>query len=210
MKTLLLILALLGLHHIGKAQYGISSQYVSSKAKYIPVSDLSADEINNITSGYHLGLNYWLRLKNVRLEFFPEIGYTHLDSRSDESQADFMIDQWSLTIPASFYLLDFKGDCHCPTFSKQNDLVKKGFFVQLITALEFERAKFESLLPDAWQQNVKGGIGLGLDIGASDFLTVTPIVQYLMPLYSNRQEQHPATFDSWRLGLRATFRPDYH
>jgi hypothetical protein len=102
-----------------------------------------------------------------------------------------------------------KGDCHCPTFSKQNDLVKKGLFIQIIGAFQNERSKTAITQYTNWHQNLSAGIGAGLDIGISDFITLTPLIQYLHTVYSSKASEIPGAESVIRAGIRMTFRPDY-
>lgn len=191
----------------GFAQYGLTGQYVSGNSVYgdIPLEDGAS---RATTAGYLVGLNYWVRLKNTRIEFFPEVNYSVVNPTSSLGfQPDFQLRRWGLTLPASFYLFDFKGDCDCPTFSKQNDLFKKGFFLQLLISGQLERSQTD--LAKNTQQNLGAGGGIGLDIGISDFLTLTPIFQYVNHFVSTKEDQNWGSTDEFRAGIRVTFRPDY-
>ena len=78
----------------------------------------------------------------------------------------------------NLYLFDMKGDCDCPTFSKEGPSLQKGFYLQLSPGYSY----FDFNIQD----NVTGfsftdedyafsmGLGLGLDLGLSDFITLTP------------------------------------
>ncbi|MBK8501914.1 MAG: hypothetical protein IPL46_06735 [Saprospiraceae bacterium] len=205
MKSFLFITLMLTCLTALQAQYGLSAQYVSAKVESSVVA--GTQTVN--AQGFSAGLNYWLRLRNVRIEFFPELAYGLLETKQIESLPDLSVQNWSFTIPASFYLLELKGDCQCPTFSKQNDLLKKGLFVQLIGAYQNERSKTATTQHTDWQQNLAAGIGTGLDIGLSDFITLTPLVQYLHTVYSSKAPESPGTESAIRAGIRLTFRPDY-
>ncbi|MCB0686014.1 MAG: hypothetical protein KDC53_05800 [Saprospiraceae bacterium] len=208
MKSLVLLLFFLSIHQLTSAQFGLTGQFVSGRVSHEETNDLSSKTVDQSASGYYLGANYWLRLKNVRLEFFPELGFSRLNTNEADVQGT-SVSKWSLTIPASFYLLEFKGDCHCPTFSKQNDLFKKGFFLQLITSLEHEKANLDTTM-EKWHQNLGLGIGTGLDIGISDFLTITPLIQYLKTVVTTKDAAQPGTSSALKAGIRIIFRPDYH
>lgn len=205
MKSFLFSILILSCLTSLQAQYGMSAQYVSAKVG----SSAAAGNQTVNTQGFNAGLNYWLRLRNVRIEFFPELAYGLLKTDQIEGLPDLTLQKWSFTIPASFYLLELKGDCHCPTFSKQNDLVKKGLFVQLIGSVQNQRSKTAATLDSNWQQNLAAGIGAGLDIGISDFITLTPLVQYLQTVASSKAPEIPGTESAIRAGIRMSFRPDY-
>jgi hypothetical protein len=205
MKSFLFSILILTCVTALQAQYGLSAQFVSAKIRSSVVAGNQAAH----AQGFNAGLNYWLRLRNARIEFFPELAYGQLKTNQIEDLPDLSLQQWSFTIPVSFYLLELKGDCHCPTFSKQNDLVKKGLFVQVIGAVQNERSKTAATQDSDWQQNLAAGIGAGLDIGISDFFTLTPLVQYLHTVSSSKTPQIPGTESAIRAGIRMTFRPDY-
>lgn len=206
MRTLL-SLAFCLVAFAGFAQYGVTGQYITGQSFYSEASSSDAAMTTRI-SGYLAGVNYWLRLKNVRIEFFPELNYGSVTPTNPlGNQSDFKLNRWGLLLPASFYLLDFKGDCHCPTFSKQNDLFKKGFFLQLLISGHLERSQTD--LAKNTQQNFGAGGGIGLDIGLSDLLTITPLFQYINHLGTTKKEASWSVKDEFRAGLRVSFRPDY-
>jgi hypothetical protein len=193
----LTIFLILGAVQLLVAQFGVGVQYIATKIE-------SGSQVVN-ANGYGAGINYWLRLKNVRIEFFPELSYNRLTSLPAETLPSANLDRWALSVPVSFYPLDFKGDCRCPTFSKQNDLVKKGLFLQLVPTVQHERTEQSS----DWHQNFGLGLGTGLDIGISDLITLTPLLQYIPTLGSTRDTGKSGSTNEIRAGIRVLFRPDY-
>lgn len=146
-------------------------------------------------SGYHIGVDYWFRLKNVRVEFFPELNFAQFSADSDinstRANENFKNQLLGFNFNTNFYILNFKGDCDCPTFSKQDPITNKGLFVQLSPGLAYtinEYTYTDPLADVAFESNKSFafniGLGLGLDIGISDLITLTPIVkmQYYFPL----------------------------
>ena len=156
----------------------------------------------------YIGLDYWFRLKNRRIEFTPEVAYARYRVEStliphttdSELRDDYEITYWSLFLNTNFYVFDFEGDCDCPTFSKDGDMFKKGLFLRVAPGLNYvsqvnDRRVFafgnESDSDPAETFNELAfsiRAGVGLDIGVSDFITLTPIVQanYNLPLAWNK------------------------
>ena len=133
-------------------------------------------------SGYDLGVNYWFRLKKKRIEFFPTISRSEYKTYYD-TDGDITVIEELITFKTAFtgfhfdtriYPFDFGSDCDCPVWSKQNDLLKKGFFIMLSPGVDFVQTILQDKSTNSWLPTASGG--MGLDIGISDFLTVTPFV----------------------------------
>ncbi len=193
----LTIFLLLGAIPLLVAQFGVGLQYISAEVE-------SGSQVVN-ANGYGAGINYWHRLKNVRIEFLPEVSYSKSTSLPAETLPSLNMDRWALSLPVAIYPLDFTGDCRCPTFSKQNDLVKKGLFLQLVPTIQHERSE----PPTGWHQNFGLGLGAGLDIGISELITLTPLLQYSTTLGSTRDTGKSGSTNEIRAGMRVLFRPDY-
>ncbi len=136
-------------------------------------------ERNLFLSGYNVGVNYWFRLKKKRVEFFPTITYSQYktlhDLEADFNLADLLLFQTSFLgahFDTRIYPFDFGSDCDCPVWSKQNDLLKKGFYIMLSPGVD----RIETRLEDLKNHEIRPslGAGFGLDLGISDFLTVSP------------------------------------
>lgn len=165
-----------------KAQFGVNAGY---QINQIDGWELIANGLNNeITgNGLSVGVDYWFRLKNQRIEFLPEFNYSSFESVSFENNdaiddIGFKINFFSFYFNTNIYPLDFLGDCDCPTFSKQNDFFKKGFFIQIspgLTMPNFEYTNAQESQTGDIQANI--GIGLGLDIGLNDLVTLTPLIR---------------------------------
>lgn len=88
----------------------------------------------------------------------------------------------------AIYPFDFAGDCHCPTFSKDGELIKKGFFFELQPGLGYQVLKRLRTDPDdpaklpIRSKNIvfKLGGAAGLDMGFSEHFTVTPMLSMTM------------------------------
>jgi len=173
-----------------------------------------------------VGLDYWFRLKNYRIEFLPEVHMGLKSSTSFEDNGaitDFSY--FGFNFNTQIYLFDLKGDCDCPTFSKQGPTLSKGFFINLSPGILYNTKQISTELVDPSlkndQLNFKIGLGIGYDIGISDLFTITPMINYnLAPglLFGELQNvgdisPTPPIIESGlsqlQFQLRFGFRPDY-
>ncbi len=129
-----------------------------------------------------VGVDYWFRLKNYRLEFLPALHaqYAHERIQLDQSTSGQLT--WLITefVPGvQFYPLDFKNDCNCPTFSKQGEFFKKGFFITLAPGVAYSALTGKQTQVGSIHEFLLfGRAGAGIDIGISDLLTLSPSVNY--------------------------------
>ena len=180
-------------------------------------------------TSYELGVDYWFRFKNVRIEFFPEIGIGLSKSKNPASADDMFPQSYNLRkvyggINAHFYLFDLKNDCKCPTFSKQNDFLKKGLFVLLGSKAHFQNKETifnsDKISHNDLAIEITGGVGL--DIGLSDLITISPFVAlsyFPSSEWQNINANHgiinilppdETTRNlAYKIGIRIGFRPDY-
>lgn len=180
MKKLLIILAILFSFQIANAQFGISAAYKPIEAKNwetVIANHQSNSGLTPLTDGIQFGVDYWFRLKNHRVEFLPELSYTRFTRifANEQINSNFV----GFHFNTNFYIFDFKGDCDCPTFSKEGPSLKKGFFIQVAPGADYvvnaftqegETEKSTAVVPSA-------GIGVGVDIGLTNFLTISPMVK---------------------------------
>lgn len=134
-------------------------------------------------NGIHASLEYHLRLKEKRIEFRPGLGYRFTygpsSSLGDISSIDF-------DLGTAVYPFDFGGDCDCPTFSKDGNLVKKGFFLEVIPGVAYQmikRIEYQSGDPGNLPVKSKNfvwkiGGAAGIDIGISEHFTLTPMLSF--------------------------------
>jgi len=218
---LICCLFLLGISQ-AEAQIGVHAGYRMNNA---PQWVLDAEGISSrdiLSDGYSFGIDYWLPVQSFRVDFLPTFNFSNFNE-NNFSQARW----YSLFLNANIYFLDLEGDCDCPTFSKSGGAFQKGLFFQISPGITYRNAKFE-LDPvtagseTSWAYSI--GVGLGLDIGISDFVTLTPLVAYryflpgeweaLQPLASRDQPFTPRVSDSESevrqlyTGLRLGFRFD--
>ncbi|MEL6356496.1 MAG: hypothetical protein AAFQ37_06125 [Bacteroidota bacterium] len=188
MLRLLLLTTAYSLSFSIVAQFGISGFYNTSLDDF---TSITYPDGGSLTNGYEVSADYWFRLKNKRIEFLPTVSFGRYENSiavpplvSEESvNVDFTFNEFGFQFKTNFYLLDFGTDCDCPTFGKQGPALHKGFFVQLAPGISlWEGKSVASTFTDRVQKDRSTiphlGIGLGLDFGFSNLVTVTPIVSY--------------------------------
>lgn len=150
------------------AQFGVTGSYNLNSAKSkagnaslgIPYDD--APEI---------AAHYWFRLSKKRLEFQPSLYYSKAGGDLNWSEVGFQF-------KTNLYPFDFGTDCHCPTFGKQGPQLQKGLFLQLSPGLAWHNYRFPD---DSGQSSTLAptlGLGVGVDFGISNAVTITPIVAW--------------------------------
>lgn len=170
------------------AQVGVTGSYFTQRIPEWETAIVGNASSNRILEeGYSVGVDFWMKpLEEWRLELYPEIvvsnSSTELGGIDDIETLDLKTAGFNLNM--NIYLLNFKSDCDCPTFSKQESFFEKGLFLQLSPGFHYLDGAYEidnsfdlkkSTMND-WATHL--GIGLGLDIGIMDFITITPIVKY--------------------------------
>lgn len=164
-------------------------------------------------NGYEVAINYWFRLPKKRVEFLSTLYYA---SGGDNLNAS----EFGFQFKTNFYIFDFGTDCDCPTFGKQGPQLQKGFFVQLSPGFASYHQEFAGGMVESNNLALTLGGALGVDIGITNLLTLTPIVGLRYSLtdisdieYTDEQGTPTETDASVRLttiqlGLQATFRFD--
>lgn len=183
------------------------------------------DDIFASTIG--VGVDYWFRLKNYRIEFLPEVHMGLKSSSSFNAQStNTNLSYFGFNFNSQIYLFDLEGDCDCPTFSKQGPSLNKGIFLNISPGVLLSKKDISNELLDppisSNHLNFKIGVGVGYDVGLSDLFTITPMVSYnIAPgvLFNDLQNIGPITSTSpsviksgmnqIEFQLRFGFRPDY-
>lgn len=160
-----------------QAQFGLSASYLSQRAPDWQFRDAVSGAVlaDPPGTGFSIGADYWFRMKKVRIEFLPELNYAQTSATAYDLETR---SRWySLFFNVNFYPFDFKGDCDCPTFSKQNDFLAKGFFLQVSPGISYldNRAGSNPELRST-ATALSAGLAAGLDIGVSDLLTISPVI----------------------------------
>ncbi len=216
---------------IGNAQFGFRLKY---NHQALPgwesaVQEATGSSETVLKSGYEAGVDYWFRLKKHRVEFMPELAYGY--AASDITAGDLItvnqrlnLQQLWANMHVQLYALDFEGDCNCPTFSKQGAGINKGLFFHLSPGIGWYGAQTEYQIINSTDRYEKEGLvfrvggGLGLDLGVSDLLTITPQISYFITSEMNSElgpelSQAEPVVGSYskqiQFSLRFGFRPDY-
>lgn len=144
----------------------------------------TADKAELLKLQYAAGIEYWFRMKNVRIEYFPELYYL---SAMDSGHADFKDFKYSINAlgisgKIHFYIMDFFGDCDCPTFSKEGNFFTKGFYLAMAPGFQMDLQKINNPIDNLVKQtsniHFKINLGAGLDLGIMDKWTVSPFIFY--------------------------------
>lgn len=196
MKAKLLILFFFFAAFATKGQIGVQGHYHSLN---------SVEEQSATYNSFTAGLDYWFRASRVRLEFRPFLGFETLNSRTTDQSFQGL----SFEFQTLFYPMDWFNDCQCPTFGKTNDFVKKGFFFTVAPYIGTPiaaPAEWESATDIVWGAKA----GAGIDIGLSDYVTVSPFARLI---YLHDQFTRPAGVDrsgtaAFQVGLILGFRWD--
>lgn len=183
------------------AAYATKGQ-VSIQAHYHSLE--SIEEQPAPYNSFTAGLDYWFRMRQVRLEFRPFLGFESMHSRN----ADQNFRGLTLEFQTLFYPMDWFNDCQCPTFGKSNDFVKKGFF---FTVAPY--ATMPVVRPTDWENSdLLWGVkaGAGLDIGFSDYVTVSPVARlmYMHDQMNRRADIKRSSTIAFQFGIILGFRWD--
>lgn len=194
MKKHLLLLSFCITTVITHAQLGLSGGYSVLNA---PVwENAIVEEFGQhgnedfIGGSTYLAIDYWFRLKNVRIEFLPTLAFRKFDSPINHTISSAIDNRFAeaqfvgFHFNTNFYPFDFGSDCDCPVWSKDKKIFKKGFFIQLSPGVDYVSQVYNFTAFDTQQQQkaedtgayFSVGGGIGLDIGLSDFITISPMV----------------------------------
>lgn len=221
MKKLFFLVTLLFFSHLSFAQFGITGGFAQLNSeewqediKATGTYTLSEDFLTN---GQALGIDYWFRLKNYRIEFLPELRvsrYTGTLTATDQ-EVDLKVNNIGLNFNTNIYPFDLEGDCDCPTWSKEGPTLKKGLFIRISPSIGYwnindDITGGEQSSGKSYDIHASLGAGLGFDIGLSDLLTITPLVEYrwhgaeqILTYASNEYR-----FNDWFAGIRLGVRLD--
>lgn len=220
----ILLFPLLVLSNSLSAQVGLTARYQASDPKNWILTDvISNSDSDLLGNGFAVGVDYWFRFKNFRLELLPELNYSHFETLNINN-AKLRANWLGFYFNANVYPFDFKGDCDCPTWSKQGDFFSKGFFVQLSPGISYLMHSVQTQ-GEAQSSNTFAfslGAGIGLDIGLSDFFTLSPMfgLRYFPSAEWDKLNQvpgsdpHLSVSDTqtsillWQAGLRLGLRLD--
>lgn len=220
-------LLLVGFLPFVNAQFGLRMKYNNQSFSKWDNTIFATNSNNQIfKTGYELGLDYWFRLKKRRVEFMPEIAYSTSKTSLNglHNINDITLTGYHFNFNTQIYALDMEGDCDCPTFSKQGPSINKGLFFHFTPGLGYLTSSTMLAGSTTLESNevnsivLRAGIGIGLDIGINDLITITPIVSYYfhsaadwenIPTAESSPVNASANPRILQFTLRAGFRPDY-
>lgn len=204
----------------GFAQLAISSSANFGQTRW----GFENEQITNLFDwdlGNEIALGYWFRLPKKRVEFLPTIYYAGSNSPSSPVEGGAIkLQEYGLEFKVNIYPFDFGGDCDCPTFGKQGPKLEKGFFVQLAPGYSF----YDLGLSEAGLNGGNGFTysgGIGLDIGVTNLLTITPYANArvgtglfikdveITDMDGTILNENSPKLTTFQLGLRALFRFDH-
>ena len=212
----LFFILLAGMLH---GQIGGSFYYQLQDETYWRVTHPSKPDIGLLENVPGFAIDYKITpFEEKRIEFYPEIRVT-LPTKTAFDHNETTIGVYAFNLNTNFYPLTFNGDCHCPTFSKENPFFKKGFFIRLSPGVSFVRQSVSdgTLTTTGTLTTFSLGVGVGLDIGLSPRLTITPsFTARFFPDYSLRglpetfsdlwsYEKKTSIFTQLNLGIRVGF-----
>lgn len=161
---------------------------------------------------YGAGIDYTFKLKNYRVEFFPTLLYFQKKYQLTTdvgSSTELLIRTLGLQFNTHFYFLDIEGDCNCPTWSKDGQFMKKGLFAWL--SLNAYHTNYDLNGNNADKMFTYGlGGGIGLDVGLSKRLTLTPLAGLELerrPISDLTETNYP---EKWMSKITASLRIAYH
>ena len=218
-RFILLLLILCPLASYG--QFGVNVKYLFGQSETLDTENLSQD-------GIQASLEYSFRLKQKRIEFHPGLGYRFTFFKEGnyfvEDETHGYFNSIDLDFNTSIYPFDFAGDCDCPTFSKDGNIIKKGFFIEVSPGLAYQTLHREYYYSDPGAPEVpivssnllwKLSIGGGIDIGITETFTLTPLFSWTklankewegLDAYGGDGTLEDQTYLS--AGLRFTYKPD--
>ena len=191
------------------AQFGFSGSYLISQADNweTPLTINGEPVISLPGNGWQAGIDYWFRLKNVRIEFLPTLAFSQQNYTLSTLAAESQLSGFHFLLNTNFYLFDLEGDCDCPTFSKEGPSLQKGFFLQLSPGISYFDFNFDEIDKVASTETiaVSLGLGVGFDLGLSDLITLTPqaVARYYPAVQWEGLIQTGATDLTWRAGRKS-------
>jgi hypothetical protein len=196
---------------VGYSQFGVNVKYLFGQSEIL-------DEVNLNQDGMQASLEYGFRLKQKRIEFHPALGYRFT---WHNSSYDGYFRSLDLDLNTAIYPFDFAGDCHCPTFSKDGELFKKGFFLEVSPGVSYQtlhRYRADGILREPVSNSeviLKISGAVGLDIGINEQITITPMVSYTLLAPSDwgglNTDGTIGNLDDYKMlgtGLRISYKPD--
>ncbi len=205
-----------------QAQLGVQATANFNSSSAVFVAGLGEADIVEFDTGAEFAVNYWFRLPKQRVEFLPTLYYAQSSDDWSNPDNNIYLKEFGAQFKTNIYPFDFLGDCDCPTFGKQGPQLQKGLFLQLAGGYSFYRSDqdFEVATQVIEGSGFTFGGGIGLDIGISNLVTITPIASvrvgtgtYQQLLFTDVNGQEIETsgpkLTTFQLGILTSFRFDH-
>jgi hypothetical protein len=209
------------------AQYGfrVKSNFENHGQLNNVLHDLYGGSKNLFSPSYEIGVDYWFALKKKRIEFLPELAFAY-GNTDITNDVNVNMQRFLFNFHTQIYALDLNEDCNCPTFSKQGPSINKGFFFHVTPGVSFNQTNSTvtssdliEIITEKKSQNLlfHVGLGLGLDLGINDLITLTPMASYYffsagsydIPINQLETTTVNYAFTQLQFQVRAGFRFDY-
>jgi len=180
MKSCYLIVIFLAISSGISAQLGARLTYIDTSIPYLEGLTLNNNgwpSFDVFGSGYGVGIDYAIRIPKKRIEFYPELSITNNKENFDKWDFTLSHSLIALAVNSHFYPLDFGNSCKCTSLLKNGNVFKKGFFFSIMTGLHHNTHSVDS---GSKSSDLKPalGFGIGLDLGISKRLLLSPFLQY--------------------------------
>lgn len=171
----------------GQAQWGLMVNYSVNQAENWQLGDNpdgSFQQRSILGRGFSASLDYRIRIPRTRVELLPALGvgnasrtFTQYPNAFSAEPLEFSVRYLGFNLPAHIYFLDLDGDCDCPTFSRQGPSLKKGLFLMVSAGINYLDLSLSNYAENIDQRSWAGnfGLGLGVDLGLSKRLTLSPL-----------------------------------
>jgi hypothetical protein len=215
MRTLITLIALCcGLSV--SAQLGVVANANFNDTRSTFFDGQEGPDPQELENGWEVGLNYWFRLPQKRIEFMPTVYYAATEFTGGLGQG---FTEAGFQFKVNIYPFDFGGDCDCPTFGKQGPQLQKGFFFQVAPGYALYMPE-DSFVEYENKSGFTMAAAVGLDIGLSNLVTITPVAgirygfsSYADVFYTDVNGQPFGTDDpsltTFQAGLQVSFRFDH-
>jgi hypothetical protein len=169
--------------------FSYAQQNYNTWNQFFKTNYLAAPNAENVyENAFRYAIDYRLKLPNKRIEFYPEINFstqkTNYLVEIINMNTDLKAHTLGLGLRSQFYIFDIDGDCDCPTFSRSEPFLKKGTYLFMSAGYYRMRNNLVynstnvTLIYIEGNTNWNLGVGLGIDIGLSEHLTLSPYYKY--------------------------------
>lgn len=180
------------------AQIGVNLNYHQSNySGWNEVLEDSGIEFPELfRHSYFLGLDYGFGMRQYRVDFYPQLFYKRSVSEYTSAKYQqpgyyqFDLIQYGFQLGVHVYPLDLlsKRGMQCPSFRRGGDVFSKGWFFSFTPGLIYSTKELYGSVvngqtleefTDLENKLIFGfGLGTGIDIGISEYFSLTPMINY--------------------------------